>query len=340
MTTCSLIIRCYNEEKHIGRLLNGIMEQTVKNIEIIIVDSGSTDATLTIASRYPVKILAISPNDFSFGRSLNLGCSAASAEFLVFASAHVYPLYGDWLEQLTCPFDDPRIALVYGRQCGDSTTRYSERRIFEKWFPKQADIHQDHPFCNNANAAVRRSVWQRLPYDETLTGLEDLDWAARVMRLGYGISYVAKSEVVHIHNETFAQVYNRYRREAIALRQIFPNTRFGLSDFARLLIANMVSDYYWFIRERAESRYLLDIPAFRLMQLWGTYRGHRQHTPVTERLRRKFFYPNSQSTLNAGKYESDREKRVPIEYDKIVVSEGQKLTAHARICAGEEEVRA
>jgi glycosyltransferase involved in cell wall biosynthesis len=45
---CSIIIRCYNEEEHIGRLLTGIMEQTLQEIEIIIVDSASTDPTLLV----------------------------------------------------------------------------------------------------------------------------------------------------------------------------------------------------------------------------------------------------------------------------------------------------
>ncbi|MCZ7627103.1 MAG: glycosyltransferase [Candidatus Methylomirabilis sp.] len=64
---CSLVIRCFNEEAHIGRLLTGIMAQTLKDVEIIVVDSGSTDATLSIASQYPVKILTITPEQFSFG---------------------------------------------------------------------------------------------------------------------------------------------------------------------------------------------------------------------------------------------------------------------------------
>ena len=45
---CSIVIRAYNEEKHIGRLLEGIKQQTLKDVEIILVDSGSTDRTLAI----------------------------------------------------------------------------------------------------------------------------------------------------------------------------------------------------------------------------------------------------------------------------------------------------
>ena len=59
MAKISVIIRSYNEEAHIGRLLSGIIQQTWKELEIIIVDSGSTDATLSIAAQYPTKILHI-----------------------------------------------------------------------------------------------------------------------------------------------------------------------------------------------------------------------------------------------------------------------------------------
>ena len=103
---CSIIVRCYNEEEHIGRLLTGIMEQTLRDIEIIIVDSGSTDATLKIASRFPVRIVSIKPEEFSFGRSLNIGCEKAIGDFIVIASAHVYPIYKDWLEKILEPFVD------------------------------------------------------------------------------------------------------------------------------------------------------------------------------------------------------------------------------------------
>jgi len=176
---CSIIIRCYNEEEHIGRLLTGIMEQTIKNVEIILVDSGSTDATLAISSRFPVKIVSIKPEDFSFGRSLNIGCQHATGEFIAIASAHVYPVYKDWLEKMLQPFVDNQIGLAYGKQRGNEITKYTEHQIFAKWFSEISDLNQTHPFCNNANAAIRRDLWSQIPYDESLTGLEDLDWSKK-----------------------------------------------------------------------------------------------------------------------------------------------------------------
>ena len=119
---CSIVIRAFNEEKHIGRLLTGIMKQTIQDREIILVDSGSTDATPEIAANFPVKIVQINPEEFTFGRSLNKGVAAAIGEFVVIISAHCYPVYPDWLEQLLKPFEDPQIVVCYGKQRGSETT--------------------------------------------------------------------------------------------------------------------------------------------------------------------------------------------------------------------------
>ncbi|NMB61844.1 MAG: glycosyltransferase, partial [Chloroflexi bacterium] len=70
---CSLVIRAYNEEKHIGKLLQGIASQSIKAVQVILVDSGSTDKTVAIAQAAGAEIVHIKPGQFTFGRSLNLG---------------------------------------------------------------------------------------------------------------------------------------------------------------------------------------------------------------------------------------------------------------------------
>ncbi|WP_071515521.1 glycosyltransferase [Geitlerinema sp. PCC 9228] len=308
MNTCSIIVRCFNEEEHIGKLLSGIMQQTVKDIETIVVDSGSTDATLSIASRYPVKIVSIQPEEFSFGRALNRGCQAASGEFIIVASAHVYPVYKDWLEHLLLPFDDPQVALVYGKQRGNEITKYSEHQVFASWFPEESSWQQQHPFCNNANAAIRRSLWQQVPYNEELTGLEDLDWARRVQTLGYKVVYSATAEIVHVHHETPKKIYNRYRREAIALKRIFPQEQFHWWDFVRLFVGNTFSDWFHAWHDGVFWSNVGDIFVFRFMQFWGTYRGFLQHGTVSSELKRTFYYPKGfrRSDAQSPKVKSER----------------------------------
>ncbi len=290
---CSLIIRAYNEEKHIGRLLEGVMQQTLRHqCEIILVDSGSTDATVAIAKRYPVQVVHIRPEEFTFGRSLNLGIQHARGKFIVIASAHVYPVYPDWLERLLEPFADEQVALTYGKQRGNHLTKFSEHQIFAKWFPERSNLRQTHPFCNNANAAIRRALWEQHPYDETLTGLEDLAWAKWALEQGYVVAYVAEAEVVHVHEESPRKVFNRYRREAMAFKRIYPEARFTLWDFVRLWSTNLVSDLYHAARQGVLGPSLASILWFRFMQFWGTYRGYREAGhPLTDRLRQTFYYP-------------------------------------------------
>lgn len=313
MPRCSVIIRCYNEEEHIGRLLTGIMEQTVADeTEIIVVDSGSTDATVAIASNFPTKIIQIDPEEFSFGRALNIGCDAASGDLLVFASAHVYPVYEDWLERMTAPFADPEVALVYGKQRGNEITKYSEHKIFERWFPETSNWDQSHPFCNNANAAVRRSIWKQLPYNEELTGLEDLDWAKRAQEGGYKIAYESEATIIHVHDESWESIMNRYRREAIALKRIFPQQEFYFWDFLRLYTGNVLSDLYHAWHDGVLLSSLKDICLFRLMQFWGTYRGFVHSGPVGSKLKNRFYYPNKMDRCGRADAEDTVRK---IEYD-------------------------
>lgn len=288
----SIIIRCFNEEQHIGKLLCGILEQTVQDNEIIVVDSGSTDSTVSIAARFPVKIVELNPEDFSFGHALNLGCGVANGDFLVFASAHVYPVYREWLEKLVAPLNDSSVAVVYGRQVGGGTTKYSEKQVFEKWYGKSANPDQKHPFCNNANAAIRSELWREFPYDENLTGLEDLAWARNIQERGYKIVYEPGAVVVHVHNETPRLIYNRYRREAMAMKNIYPEQKFTFFDMVLLCFSNIFTDLIHAARDGVLFRNLLDIIGFRTCQFLGTYHGYNRQTGVTRELKRKFYYPN------------------------------------------------
>lgn len=310
---CSLIIRAYNEENHIGRLLSGILEQTIRNVQIILVDSGSTDGTLEIASRYPVEIVHIQPHDFSFGRSLNLGISRSAADLVVMASAHVYPVYPDWLELLLKPFSDPKVALTYGKQRGGLTSKYSEYQIFRRWFPDHAVERQLHPFCNNANSAIRRQIWEQSPYDELLSGLEDLAWARWAQMQGYAISYVADAEVIHVHDETWRGIYNRYRRESMAFKQIYPQENFTFADFLRLWISNTWSDWRAAASDKCLRREWLNCLRFRYMQFWGTYQGYRRSGPLTWQLKQTFYYPGA---LPDTAVKHKRRSVKPILYDR------------------------
>lgn len=317
----SIVIRTFNEERFLKYLLNGIQKQTIKDIEIVLVDSGSTDQTIPIAKNFGAKILEIKPQEFSFGRSLNRGIEAANNEIIVIASAHIFPVFPDWIETLTKPFENPSVALTYGKQRGTSkrfekagipnTTKFSEQEIFNRWFPEAEVIDQTHPFCNNANASIRKSLWLQHPYDESLTGLEDLAWAKWALAQGYKLAYLPAAEIIHIHNESPRGVYNRYRREAMAFKNIYPEAHFNLYDFFRMFTSNSLNDMWHAAREGSLFHHLLSIIWFRWNQFWGTYQGYRESVVWNWQLRQTFYYPR-------GKQPEPSNARTvePIEYEQ------------------------
>jgi glycosyltransferase involved in cell wall biosynthesis len=314
---CSLVIRAYNEARHLPRLLEGVRRQTVRDVEVILVDSGSTDDTVKIAESYDAKIVHIAPAEFTFGRSLNLGIAASNCELVAIASAHVYPVYPDWLERLLDPFDDPSVALTYGKQRGAETSKYSEHQIFARWFPDAAELEWDdgsgqqkHPFCNNANAAIRRDEWEQFAYDESLTGLEDLAWAKKALERGCGLVYVPSAEIIHIHNETPRGVFRRYEREAMAFKRIYPEAHFNIYDFVRMTASNIFTDCAHATREGRLFKVFPEIFWFRFNQFYGTYLGYRQSAELTWNLRQTFYYPRGLDVEKPQKREVE-----PIQYD-------------------------
>lgn len=287
----SVVIRAYNEGAHIGRLLKGLDQQTVPPDEVILVDSGSTDDTVAIAKAACCKVVHISKSEFSFGRSLNRGCAAATGDVLLFNSAHVYPVYDTYIEQIVGAFDREGVAIAYGRQVGDERTKFSESRVMLQWFPNQNIWDQGHPFSNNANAAVLRTAWQQSPYDESLTGLEDLDFARKALAKGHKIAYVADAPVVHVHEETWNTIRNRYRREAMAYARIVEGSRMTLSNALTLAMSNITKDFKEAAQMNQLRRNVWSIPQFRFAQFLGAWQGFRAPDLDSARLLERFYYP-------------------------------------------------
>jgi rhamnosyltransferase len=289
----SVVIRTYNEEKYLDELLTAVFAQDCpfSDIEVVIVDSGSTDDTLEIAGRHGCRITHITQQEFSFGRSLNVGCEFARGDYLVFVSGHCVPESQHWIDRLVQPLISGEAAYVYGRQRGRVTTRFSERQYFDKAFPDYSKIPQQGYFCNNANAAIRRDAWESFRFDEQLTGLEDMYLAKRLTEAGMKVAYVADASVSHIHDESSRQIRTRYEREAYALHQIMPQLHFTLRDFLRFFVSGVLADSAAALREKRLFREFPEIFMFRLMHYWGTYRGNHQVRQLSADLKFRYFYP-------------------------------------------------
>lgn len=302
----SVIIRTYNEQKYLQQLLDNVYSQNCESVdlEVIIVDSGSTDATLQIAKKFPCKVAHIKKVDFTFGRSLNMGSELAQGDFLVFISGHCLPINNTWLDELVKPLFLDCISYSYGRQEGKHTTKYSEYRHFEKCFPEYDKIPQEGFFCNNANAAITRQAWQKYKFNEELTGLEDMYLAKQLVDDGKKIAYTSKASVYHIHDETWSQVRIRYEREAFALQRIMPEVHFTIGDFFRFFVSSLFSDSAAALIHKKLLRSFPEIFMFRLMHYWGTYKGNREVRNLSTKMKYHYFYPKDLEKDNYEKKDS------------------------------------
>ncbi len=294
MHTVSIIIRTLNEAKHLGDLLAGVADQDADDfdVEVVLVDSGSTDDTLSIARSHGCRIVSISREEFSFGRSLNVGCDAASGDYLVFVSGHCVPVDERWLRALCGPLVDGTVAYAYGRQIGGPETKFSEKQIFAKYFPERDKIPQSGFYCNNANAAIRRSEWASRRFDESLTGLEDMALAKRLVEDGLTIGYVSGACVYHLHDESWSQVQRRFEREALALQGIMPHVHLRQRDVVRYIASSIWVDLRQAWSERVLLRSASDIVRYRAHQYLGSYRGNREHQELSHFDKERYFYPD------------------------------------------------
>ena len=273
----SIVIRARNEGQTIGRLLEGIRVQDFDDLEIVLVDSGSTDATRAIAEKYGARVVAIEPERFTYGRALNVGCATARGRVCVFVSAHCVPANDRWLSRLLEPLRDPAVAGSYGKQLPLGETLPYEQRNLLTGFPFGARRPAGSFFFHNANAALRRDVWERLPFDETLPALEDREWARRVIARGWRIAYEPLAMVYHHHAESLGQIYARWYREGAAVHHLDPS--FAQSP-ARLLInylKGVQRDVRFVHRYGRPWRSLLTLVPQRFLEAYGTYRGVNAH---------------------------------------------------------------
>ncbi|MEA2411967.1 MAG: hypothetical protein QOC77_2528, partial [Thermoleophilaceae bacterium] len=154
----SVVIRAKDEAASIGRLLDILRAQTIADrLELIVVDSGSADATIAIARERGVEPIEIPAASFTFGGSLNTGCEAASAPILVALSAHAFPCDDGWAARMVAAFDDERVAAACGEDRGPDGAPLAEPML------QNAEHARRYPFWGYSNAmgGFRAELWRR-----------------------------------------------------------------------------------------------------------------------------------------------------------------------------------
>jgi glycosyltransferase involved in cell wall biosynthesis len=202
--TIGVVIRTLNESELIGRCLETLRGQRgAFELDIVVVDSGSTDSTLEIARSYGAGILELQPGEFDYSRALNVGIERVAGDFIVSLSAHAIPTTDGWLEKMAAPFDDPRVAGVASRQVPWPDAPWQEVHRLGHQFGESARVYSpattDEIVFSNAASSIRRRAWREEPFK--LAAAEDYEWAQRVVGAGWTIVYEPAAAVLHSHHE-------------------------------------------------------------------------------------------------------------------------------------------
>ena len=283
-------MRTLNEAEHLEKLVFGLRRQTRRVDDFVLVDSGSSDGTVELAEKLGFRVTHIPKSEFSFGRSLNIGFDFVDADLVINLSAHVYPLSEEFVEKLLEPFEDETVGFTYGRQVGNSQSAFSEKQLMLDWYPPHPKSQtSSESFANNANAAVRKLVWEKYKFDEELPGLEDIEFAKRISAAGIRTEYCFEAAVVHIHDEVWKKIFNRYRREAIALSRFSPNST--VSFFQAFGLATL-----HILRDAKAAKFglfgeILGILRFRTAQFMGAFVGGREGSSAIDALLKDLYFP-------------------------------------------------
>ena len=217
----TIIVPAYNASKYLPSLLTRLESQTIKNYELMVVDSSSKDNTVDIAQSHRANVIIIPQSEFDHGGTRTLAAMKAKGDILVYLTQDALPYDEHAIENIIKPFtDDERIGAAFGRQLPyPGASVFAEHlRLFNYPDTSYTRVLEDRKkygiktaFLSNSFAAYRKSALKEIGYFKSgLPFGEDACAGAKILLKGYKIAYVAEAIVLHSHNYTILQDLRRY----------------------------------------------------------------------------------------------------------------------------------
>jgi glycosyltransferase involved in cell wall biosynthesis len=183
----SVIIPAYNGDRYIVQAVESVLSQTFTDLEIIVVDDGSTDSTHQVLQPYIDRIRYIYQENQGAAVARNLACELAQGEFLAFLDADDYFLPSKLEKQLACFEADPDLDMVQtGWLLVDETGKnISAVKPWEQAQKLDLENLILYKFVRPSAMMLRRKWWKNLGgFDSKLPPIEDLDFALRLALKG------------------------------------------------------------------------------------------------------------------------------------------------------------
>ncbi len=225
----SVIIPTLDGAHYLPPLVDVLRKQSLKDIEIVIVDSESSDGTPAVARSLGCAVHRVSRNRFDHGGTRNFAAGKSCGEILVFLTQDALPTSRDFLALLTAPLDGHLTAASYARQIPASDARPTEAfaRLYN--YPVESSLRHISRvqrrtlktfFFSNTASAIDRACFERVGrFPAPVLTNEDMLFCARLLDGGYQVAYAAQAQVMHSHNFSFADLFRRYFRIGAVTRE-------------------------------------------------------------------------------------------------------------------------
>ena len=249
-TTVSVVIPVRNGGADFTRLLSGLAaQQGLQDLEIVVVDSGSSDGSLDAAREHGARIIRIPPEEFSHSQSRNLGARHARGASLLFMVQDALPPSDRWLSEIV---DAMQAAGVSALSCAESPR--DDADLFYRvstWFhdrfmeiegrdrimfrPAGDDYRsvRKNAQLSNICCLIPRSLF--LQYGFRGDFGEDLELGIRLIRDGHRLALLGTKRIVHSHTRPPYYQLKRGYVDVRLLLHLFPDFSVPLIEVEDLL---------------------------------------------------------------------------------------------------------
>jgi glycosyltransferase involved in cell wall biosynthesis len=230
----AVVSAVYNEEKHIGRLIENLLKQTLPPAEIVFTDDGSTDATAKIIGEYQKDhsvIRLILNSNQGPAASRNKAWKNTSSDIVIFTDGDCIP-DPQWIQTLVCYFTSEEVGAVAGTYRTVNSENILARFVGLEIAWRYRNVRGEVDAHGAYNLAIRRTVLCEMGgFDESYKAPSGEDWdlTYRISRK-HKILFAPDAVVAHEHPESFfrymgTQVRRGYDR--IKLYNDHPERRGG-----------------------------------------------------------------------------------------------------------------
>jgi glycosyltransferase involved in cell wall biosynthesis len=238
----TVAIPVLNGAEYLDEVLSAVRAQEVdREVELLVVDSGSTDGSLEIAERHGARVHQIPKSEFSHGGTRNLMMELAQGDHVAFLTQDATPAHEGWLAGLLEGFEQADdVAAVFGphfaREDASHVIKAEMKRHFANWgegvaidvqrldrSPKGLAAYRAEPgkltFLSSVDFMLAREAWEQVPF-RPVPYAEDQLLGRELIEAGYAKVFHPRAAVLHSHHFPPRRFLQRYFDEYRGLREV------------------------------------------------------------------------------------------------------------------------